>query len=177
MMRKCRNFAFVLMLCFTCMGCSPSYDLRACLPEEYDLWQASSANIRTDADGEVAYTQFELVGTSGCVLCTFEDGILTETDAPASASPARVTGAQALGFIKAALNAMPRAERSCARVALLCVSEETVLSAPEGAMLYSFASDASEVWDGAALPTGCLATATAGAADGSRNATVYLLFP
>ena len=82
MMRKCRNFAFVLMLCFTCMGCSPSYDLRACLPEEYDLWQASSANIRTDADGEVAYTQFELVGTSGCVLCTFEDGILTETDAP-----------------------------------------------------------------------------------------------
>ena len=70
MMRKCRNFAFVLMLCFTCMGCSPSYDLRACLPEEYDLWQASSANIRTDADGEVAYTQFELVGTSGCVLCS-----------------------------------------------------------------------------------------------------------
>ncbi len=44
-------------------------------------------------------------------------------------------------------------------------------------MLYSFASDASEVWDGAALPAGCLATATAGAADGSRNATVYLLFP
>ena len=79
--------------------------------------------------------------------------------------------------MKAALSAMPRAERSCARVALLCVSEETVLSAPEGAMLYSFASDASEVWDGAALPAGCLATATAGAADGSRNATVYLLFP
>ena len=79
------------------MGCSPSYDLRACLPEEYDSWQGSSANIRTDADGEVAYTQFELVGTSGCVLCTFEDGILTETDASAFASPARGTGAQAWG--------------------------------------------------------------------------------
>ncbi len=164
------------MLCFTCMGCSPSYDLRACLPEEYDLWQALSANIRTDADGEVAYTQFELVGTFGCVFCTFEDGILTETDASAFASPARVTGAQAWGVMKAALNAMPRAERSYARAALLCVSEETVLSAPEGAMLYSFASDVSEAWDGAALPAGCLVTATAGAADGSRNATAYLLF-
>ena len=136
------------------MGCSPSYDLRACLPEEYDSWQVSSANIRTDADGEVAYTQFELVGTSGCVLCTFEDGILTETDASAFASPARGTGAQAWGFMKAALNAMPRAERSYARAALLCVSEETVLSAPEGAMLYSFASDVSGAWDGAALPAG-----------------------
>lgn len=158
------------------MGCSPSYDLRACLPEEYDLWQALSANIRTDADGEVAYTQFELVGTSGCVLCTFEDGILTETDASAFASPARGTGAQAWRVMKAALNAMPRAERSYARAALLCVSEETVLSAPEGAMLYSFASDVPEAWDGAALPAGCLATATVGAADGSRNATAYLLF-
>lgn len=158
------------------MGCSPSYDLRACLPEEYDSWQALSANIRTDADGEVAYTQFELVGTFGCVLCTFEDGILTETDASAFASPARGTGAQAWGFMKAALNAMPRAERDYARAALLCVSEETVLSAPEGAMLYSFASDVPEAWDGAALPAGCLATATAGAADGSRNATAYLLF-
>jgi len=158
------------------MGCSPSYDLRACLPEEYDSWQVSSANIRTDADGEVAYTQFELVGTSGCVLCTFEDGILTETDASAFASLARGTGAQAWGFMKAALNAMPRAERDYARAALLCVSEETVLSAPEGAMLYSFASDVPEAWDGAALPAGCLATATAGAADGSRNATAYLLF-
>lgn len=158
------------------MGCSPSYDLRACLPEEYDSWQALSANIRTDADGEVAYTQFELVGTFGCVFCTFEDGILTETDTSAFASPARVTGAQAWGVMKAALNAMPRAERSYARAALLCVSEETVLSAPEGAMLYSFASDASEAWDGAALPADCLATATAGAADGSRNATAYLLF-
>ena len=39
--------------------------------------------------------------------------------------------------MKAALNAMPRAERDYARAALLCVSEETVLSAPEGAMLYS----------------------------------------
>jgi len=116
------------------------------------------------------------VGTSGCVLCTFEDGILTETDASAFASPARGTGAQAWGFMKAALNAMPRAERSYARAALLCVSEETVLSAPEGAILYSFASDVSEAWDGAALPAGCLATATAGAADGSRNATAYLLF-
>lgn len=164
------------MLCFTCMGCSPSYDLRACLPEEYDLWQALSANIRTDADGEVAYAQFELVGTSGCALCTFEDGILTETDASAFASPARGTGAQAWGVMKAALNAMPRAERSYARAALLCVSEETVLSAPEGAILYSFASDVSEAWDGAALPADCLATATAGAADGSRNATAYLLF-
>ena len=164
------------MLCFTCMGCSPSYDLRACLPEEYDSWQALSANIRTDADGEVAYTQFELVGTSGCVLCTFEDGILTETDASAFASPARVTGAQAWRVMKAALNAMPRAERSYARAALLCVSEETVLSAPEGAMLYSFASDVSGAWDGAALPAGCLVTAPAGAADGSRNATAYLLF-
>lgn len=164
------------MLCFTCMGCSPSYDLRACLPEEYDSWQVSSANIRTDADGEVAYTQFELVGTSGCVLCTFEDGILTETDASAFASPARGTGAQAWGFMKAALNAMPRAERDYARAALLCVSEETVLSAPEGAMLYSFASDVPEAWDGAALPADCLATATASAADGSRNATAYLLF-
>lgn len=164
------------MLCFTCMGCSPSYGLRACLPEEYDSWQALSANIRTDADGEVAYAQFELVGTSGCVLCTFEDGILTETDASAFASPARGTGAQAWGFMKAALNAMPRAERDYARAALLCVSEETMLSAPEGAMLYSFASDVPEAWDGAALPADCLETATAGAADGSRNATAYLLF-
>ena len=53
------------------------------------------------------------------------------------------------GVMKAALNAMPRAERDYARAALLCVSEETVLSAPEGAMLYSFASDVPEAWDGA----------------------------